>query len=68
MDLSRAVYSRDLKIAAMRALGAGSTGGEIAEVSTESETAGTLAWDSGPRLQAEGHETLSEELRRSTLK
>jgi transposase len=30
MDLSRAVYSRDLKIAAMRALDAGSTAGEIA--------------------------------------
>src|SRR6201988_2541734 len=30
MDLSRAVYSRDLKIAAMRALDAGSTSGEIA--------------------------------------
>src|SRR5438105_13963893 len=30
MDLSRAVYTRDLKIAAMRALDAGSTGGEIA--------------------------------------
>jgi len=30
MDLSRAVYSRDLKIAAMRALDAGSTTGEIA--------------------------------------
>ena len=30
MDLSRAVYSRDLKIAAMRALDAGSTGVEIA--------------------------------------
>ena len=30
MDLSRAVYSRDLKIAAMRALDAGSTVGEIA--------------------------------------
>jgi transposase-like protein len=30
MDLSRAVYSRDLKIAAMRALEAGSTIGEIA--------------------------------------
>jgi len=30
MDLSRAVYSRDLKIAAMRALDAGSTPGEIA--------------------------------------
>jgi transposase len=29
MDLSRAVYSRDLKIAAMRALDAGSTTGEI---------------------------------------
>jgi transposase len=28
--LSRAVYSRDLKIAAMRALDAGATGGEIA--------------------------------------
>ena len=30
MDLSRAVYSRDLKIASMRALDAGSTTGEIA--------------------------------------
>jgi transposase-like protein len=30
MDLSRAVYSRDLKIAAMRALDAGSANGEIA--------------------------------------
>jgi transposase len=30
MDLSRAVYSRDLKIAAMRAMDAGATGGEIA--------------------------------------
>ena len=30
MDLSRAVYNRDLKIAAMRALDAGSTIGEIA--------------------------------------
>jgi transposase len=30
MDLSRAVYSRDLKIAAMRALDAGCTSGEIA--------------------------------------
>jgi transposase len=30
MDLSRAVYSRDLKIAAMRALDAGATNGEIA--------------------------------------
>jgi transposase-like protein len=30
MDLSRAVYSRDLKIAAMRALDAGSRSGEIA--------------------------------------
>ena len=30
MDLSRAVYSRDLKIAAMRALDAGATAGEIA--------------------------------------
>ncbi len=30
MDLSRAVYSRDLKITAMRALDAGSTSGEIA--------------------------------------
>ncbi len=30
MDLSRAVYSRDLKIAAMRALDVGATGGEIA--------------------------------------
>ncbi len=30
MDLSRATYSRDLKIAAMRALDGGSTTGEIA--------------------------------------
>lgn len=30
MDLSRAVYSRDLKVAAMRALDAGATGREIA--------------------------------------
>lgn len=30
MDLSRAVYSRDLKIAAMRGLDTGSTTGEIA--------------------------------------
>src|SRR5471030_2105241 len=30
MDLSRGVYSRDLKIATMRALDAGSTTGEIA--------------------------------------
>jgi transposase-like protein len=30
MDLSRAVYSRDLKITAMRALDAGSTAAEIA--------------------------------------
>jgi len=30
MDLSRAIYSRDLKIAAMRALDAGSATGEIA--------------------------------------
>jgi transposase-like protein len=30
MDLSRAVYSRDLKIAAMRALDAGAVPGEIA--------------------------------------
>ena len=30
MDLSRAVYSRDLKMAAMRALDAGSATGEIA--------------------------------------
>ena len=30
MDLSRAVYSRDLKIAAMRAIDAGATAGEIA--------------------------------------
>ena len=30
MDLSRAVYSRDLKIAARRALDAGASGGEIA--------------------------------------
>ena len=30
MDLSRAVYSRELKVAAMRALDAGATTGEIA--------------------------------------
>jgi len=30
MDLARSIYSRDLKIAAMRALDAGSTQGEIA--------------------------------------
>jgi transposase len=30
MDVSRVVYSRDLKIAAMRALDAGATGAEIA--------------------------------------
>ena len=30
MDLSRAIYNRDLKIAAMRALDAGATTGEIA--------------------------------------
>ena len=30
MDVSRTVYSRDLKIAAMRGLDAGATGGEIA--------------------------------------
>src|SRR5579884_487106 len=30
MDVSRSVYSRDLKIAAMRALDAGSSGAEIA--------------------------------------
>ena len=30
MDLSRAVYSRDLKIAAMRALDSGASAGEIA--------------------------------------
>jgi transposase len=30
MDVSRAVYSRDLKIAAMRALDAGASNGEIA--------------------------------------
>src|SRR6516164_573994 len=30
MDLSRAVYSRDLKIAAMQTLDAGSTAGEVA--------------------------------------
>jgi transposase len=30
MDLSRVVYSRDLKIATMRALDAGSTNGEVA--------------------------------------
>ena len=32
MDLSRAVYSRDLKIAAMRGLDAGATGGEAGSV------------------------------------
>jgi len=30
MDLSRVVYSRDLKISTMRALDAGSSAGEIA--------------------------------------
>ncbi len=30
MDVSRAVYGRELKIAAMRALDAGATSGEIA--------------------------------------
>jgi transposase-like protein len=30
MDLSRAVYSRDLKVTAMRALDAGSTTSEVA--------------------------------------
>lgn len=30
MDLARAVYTRDLKIAALRALDAGSTAGEVA--------------------------------------
>src|SRR5450755_3661002 len=30
MDLSRVIYSRDLKIATMRALDAGSTNGEVA--------------------------------------
>jgi transposase-like protein len=30
MDLARTVYSRDLKIAAMRALDAGETGGQVA--------------------------------------
>jgi len=30
MDVSRAVYGRELKIAAMRALDAGATNGEIA--------------------------------------
>ena len=45
MDLARSVYSRDLKIAAMRALEAGSAAGEnCAEISTEPETAGALAW------------------------
>ncbi len=44
MDLSRAVYSRDLKIAAMRALDAGSDyWRNRAQISTEPETAGTLA-------------------------
>ena len=44
MDLSRAVYSRDLKIAAMRALDAGSHDRRnCAEISTEPETAGALA-------------------------
>ena len=44
MDLSRAVYSRDLKIAAMRALDAGATGrGDCAQISGESSFVGTLA-------------------------
>jgi hypothetical protein len=43
MDLVRTIYSRDLKIAAMRAQDAGSTAGEIPDIPTESETAGTLA-------------------------
>ena len=30
MDLARTVYSRELKIAAMRALDAGETGGQVA--------------------------------------
>ncbi len=44
MDLSRAAYSRDLKIAAMRALDAGSATGEIARKYQLSPTAGMLAW------------------------
>jgi transposase-like protein len=44
MDLSRAVYSRDLKIAAMRALDAGARNGEIArKISSEPTPAGALA-------------------------
>ena len=44
MDLSRAVYSRDLKIAAMRALDAGSTIGEIArKYQISPASAGSLA-------------------------
>ena len=44
MDLSRAVYSRDLKIAAMRALDAGSTTGEIArKYQISPQSAGALA-------------------------
>ena len=44
MDLSRAVYSRDLKITTMRALDAGSARRRnCAEISTEPETAGALA-------------------------
>ena len=53
MDLSRAVYSRDLKIAAMRALDAGSADRRnCAEISTEPETAGALA---GRVARAEGN-------------
>ena len=44
MDLSRAVYNRDLKIAAMRALDDGSATGEIArKYQLSPEAAGTLA-------------------------
>jgi hypothetical protein len=44
MDLSRAVYSRDLKIATMRALDAGSTNGGVArKYKIKPEAAGTLA-------------------------
>ena len=44
MDLSRAVYSRDLKIAAMRALDAGATGRRnCAEIPTESH----ICWSAG---------------------
>ena len=48
MDLARTVYSFDLKIAAMRALDAGSATGEIArKYQLESETSGNVGAESG---------------------